>query len=248
MAISDNDKKRILYPFEKTIYSPGYTSGNYNYDSDLESRMFGTSINLNIVEGKVECPTFIIERLYVNLPSSTLVTLSSIYVPLYSRFSKNIKTISSVITAGFDKVQWSNRLMKVIMPNEEIYYINKGIILDKDMNPIIVYTWDCNIADKSYDNPKVYVNPIVFTKIDLPLYKDIVNKFIPVLMTEGFAVGGNYSYYNSIVPTYSAGSIKVIFEEYPLIRHSVVPNTIGDHNTEIVQLLENNREQLLTNV
>lgn len=247
MAISDNDKKRILYPFERTIYSPGYTGGSYNYDSDLENRMFGTSIPLNIVEGKVECPTFIIERLYVNLPTSTLETLDGVRVPLYSRLSKNIKTVSSVINAGFDKVQWSNRLMKVIMPNEEIYYINKGIILDKDMNPIIVYTWDCNIPDKSYDNPKVYVNPIIFTKIDLPLYKDIVNKFIPVLMTEGFTTHG-YNRYSITGPTYPAGSIKVIFEEYPLIRHSVAPNTIGDHNTEIVQLLENNREQLLTNV
>ena len=142
MAISENDKKRILYPFERTVYSPGYTSGNHNYDSDLENRMFGTSINLNIIEGKVECPTFIIGRLYVNLSASTLEALNNICVPLYSKFSKNIKTISSVINAGFDKVQWSNRLMKVIMPNEEIYYINKGIILDKDMNPIIVYTWD----------------------------------------------------------------------------------------------------------
>lgn len=247
MAISDNDKKRILYPFEKTIYSPGYTSVDYNYDSDLESRMFGTSINLNIVEGKVECPTFIISRLYVNLPASTLETLNNIYVPLYSKFSKNIKTVSSVINAGFDKVQWNSRLMKVIMPNEEIYYINKGIILDKDMNPIIVYAWDCNITDKSYDNPKVYVNPIIFTKIDLPLYKDIINKFIPVLMTEGFTIHG-YNRYSNTGPTYSSGSIKVIFEEYPFIRHSVVPNTIGDHNTEIVQLLENNRELLLTNV
>lgn len=246
MAISENDKKRILYPFEKTIYSPGYTSGDHYYDSDLENRMFGTSINLNIVEGKVECPTFIIERVFINMPASTLETLNSICVPLYSRFSKNIKTVSSVINAGFDKVQWSSRLMKVIMPNEEIYYINKGIILDKDMNPIIVYTWDCNITDKNYDNPKVYVNPIVFTRIDLPLYKDIVNKFIPVLMTERFTVYNHrYSYGG---PTYLAGSIKVIFEEYPLVRHSVVPNTIGDHNTEIIQLLENNREQLLTNV
>lgn len=247
MAISEKDKERILYPFEKTIYSPGYTGGNHNYNSDLENRMFGTSINLNIIEGKVECPTFIIGRLYVNLPASTLESLNNIIVPLYSRFSKNIKTVSSVINAGFDKVQWSNRLMKVIMPNEEIYYINKGIILDKDMNPIIVYTWDCNITDKSYDNPKVYVNPVVFTKIDLPLYKDIVNKFIPVLMTERFTTQ-SYRRYSSTIPTYSAGSIKVIFEEYPLIRHSVVPNTSGDHNTEIVQLLENNRELLLTNV
>lgn len=247
MATSDNDKKRILYPFERTIYSPGYTSGTHNYTSDLENRMFGTSINLNIVEGKVECPTFIIGRLYVNLPTSTLETLNNIIVPLYSRFSKNIKTISSVINTGFDKVQWSDRLMKVIMPNEEIYYINKGIILDKDMRPIIVYTWDCNFSDKSCDNPKVYVNPIVFTKMNLPLYKDIVNKFIPVLMTEGFTVC-SYSRYSDRGLTYSPGSIKVIFEEYPLIRHSVVPNTIGDHNTEIIQLLENNREQLLTDV
>ena len=137
--------------------------------------------------------------------------------------------------------------MKVIMPNGEIYYINKGIILDKNMNPIIVYTWDCNIANKSYDNPKVYINPIIFTKIDLPLYKDIVNKFIPVLMKEGFTAYG-YNRYSNRGPTYPAGSIKVIFEKYPLIRHSVVPNTIGDHNTEIIQLLENNREQLLANV
>lgn len=247
MAISENDKKRILYPFKKPLYPPGYTSGNYNYDSDLENRMFGTSINLNIVDGKVECPTFIIERLYVNLPTSTLESLNNVCVPLYSRFSKNIKTVSSVINAGFDKVQWRDRLMKVIMPNEEIYYINKGIILDKDMNPIIVYTWDCNITDKSYDNPKVYVNPIVFTKIDLPLYKDIVNKFIPVLMTKEFEVYDHRRYSNA-GPTYPAGSIKVIFEEYPLIRHSVVPNIIDDHNTEIIQLLENNREQLLANV
>lgn len=247
MAISDNDKKRILYPFEKTIFSPGYISGNHDYNSDLENRMFGTSINLNIVEGKVECPTFIVGRLYTNLPTSTLETLDGVRVPLYSRFSKNIKTVSSVINAGFDKVQWRDRLMKVIMPNEEIYYINKGIILDKNMNPIIVYTWDCNIADKSYNNPKVYINPIVFTKIDLPLYKDIINKFIPVLMTERFTVY-SYSRYIDTGTTYSAGSIKVVFEEYPFIRHSVVPNTIGDHNAEIVQLLENNREQLLTNV
>lgn len=247
MAISENDKKRILYPFERTIYSPGYTSGDYYYDSDLENRMFSTFINLNIIDYKVECPVFIIQRLYNNLASLTLESLNNVHVPLYSRFSKNIKTISSVINTGFDKVQWRDRLMRVIMPSGEIYYINKGIILDKDMNPIIVYTWECNIADKSYDNPKVYVNPIVFTKIDLPLYKDIVNKFIPVLMTERFTTHGYYRYSNT-GPTYSPGSIKVIFEEYPLIRHSVVPNTIGDHNTEIVQLLENNRELLLTNV
>lgn len=246
MAISENDKKRILYPFERPLYPPGYTSGNHNYNSDLENRMFGTSINLNIVEGKVECPVFIIQRLY-SLPAVTLWSLNNITIPLYSRFSKNIKTVSSVINAGFDKVQWRDRLMEAIMSNGEIYYINKGIILDKDMNPIIVYTWDCNISDKSYNNPKVYVNPIVFTKINLPLYKDIINKFIPILMTEDFTVC-DYNRYNSTGPTYSAGSIKVIFEEYSLIRHSIVPNTIEDHNTEIVQLLENNREQLLANV
>lgn len=246
MAISDNDKKRILYPFEKTIYSPGYTSGDHNYASDLENRMFGVSINLNIIDYKVECPVFIIQRLYNSLTATALETLDTIVVPLYSKFSKNIKTISSVINTGFDKVQWRDRLMKVIMSNGEIYYINKGIILDKDMNPIIVYTWDCNVSDKSYDNPKVYINPIIFTKIDLPLYKDIVNKFIPVLMTEEFTVYGTYR--RSMGPTYSAGSIKVIFEEYPHIRHSIVPNTIEDHNTEIVQLLENDRELLLTNV
>lgn len=247
MAISNNDKKRILYPFERTIYSPGYTGGNHNFDNDLENRMFGTSINLNITDYKVECPVFIIQRLYNNLATVLLETLNNICVPLYSRFSKNIKTISSVINAGFDKVQWHNRLMKVIMPNEEIYYINKGIILDKDMNPIIVYTWDCNISDKSYDNPKVYINPIVFTKIDLPLYKDIVNKFIPVLMTQEFTAYDS-RIYNSNGIAYSAGSIKVIFEEYPLIRHSIVPNTVDDHNAEIIQLLENNRERLLINV
>lgn len=246
MAISDYDKKRILYPFEKTLHSPGYISGNYNYDNDLENGMFGTSINLNIVENKVECPTFIIGRLYVNIPTSTLETLNSICVPLYSKSSKNIKTTSSVITTGFSKVQWNWRLLKVIMPNEEIYYINKGIILDKDMNPIIVYTWDCNTSNKSCDNPKVYVNPIIFTKIHLPLYKDIVNKFIPVLMTEGFTPYG-YNFIG-VSATCAPGSIKVIFKEYPLIRRSVVPNTIEDHNTEIVQLLENNRELLLTNV
>lgn len=246
MAISDNDKKRILYPFEKTIYSPGYTSGDHNYASDLENRMFGVSINLNIIDYKVECPVFIIQRLYNSLIATALETLDTIIVPLYSKFSKNIKTISSVINTGFDKVQWRDRLMKVIMSNGEIYYINKGIILDKDMNPIIVYTWDCNVSDKSHDNPKVYINPIIFTKIDLPLYKDIVNKFIPVLMTEEFTVYGTYRH--SMGPTYSAGSIKVIFEEYPHIRHSIVPNTIEDHNTEIVQLLENDRELLLTNV
>lgn len=247
MAISDKDKKRILYPFEKTIYSPGYTNGNYNYASDLENRMFGTSINLNIIDYKVECPTFIIGRLYNNLPALTLETLNNIHVPLYSKISKNIKIVSSVINTGFDKVQWSNRLMKAIMPNGEIYYINKGIILDKDMNPIIVYTWDCNVSDKSYDNPKVYINPIVFTKIDLPLYKDIINKFIPVLMTEEFTLSSSNRYSN-IGTTYPPGSIKVIFEKYPLVRHSLVPNTIGDHNAEIVKLLENNRELLLTNV
>mgnify|MGYP003509099650 CR=1 FL=1 len=54
---------------------------------------------------------------------------------------------------------------------------------------------------------------------------------------------------HSIIEEYSKMiDIKVIFEEYPLIRHSVVPNTIGDHNAEIIQLLENNREQLLANV
>lgn len=246
MAISENDKKRILYPFERPLYPPGYTSGDHNFDSDLENRMFGTSISLNIVESKVECPVFAIQKLY-NLPPTTLESLNNITIPLYSRFSKNIKTVSSVINVGFDKVQGRDRLMEAIMPNGEIYYINKGIILDKDMNPIIIYTWDCNISDKSYNNPKVYVNPIIFTKINLPLYKDIINKFIPVLMTERFTVW-DYNRYNSTEPTYSAGSIKVLFEEYPFIRHSVVPNTTEDHNTEIVQLLENNRELLLTNV
>lgn len=245
MAISDNDKKRILYPFKRTVYSPGYTSGDHDYNSDLENRMFGNYINLNVVEGNIECPVFIIQRL-TGLPPVTVAALNNVILPLYSRVSKNIKTVSSVINTGFDKVQWRDRLMKVIMPNGEIYYINKGIILDKDMNPIIVYTWDYNITDKSYDNPKVYINPIVFTKIDLPLYKDIINKFIPVLMTEEFTVW-DYRMYNSIGPTYSVSSIKVIFEKYPLIRHSIVPDTIGDHNTEIVQLLETNREQLIIN-
>lgn len=247
MAISDNDKKRILYPFERTLLPTGFTSVNYNDTTELENRMFESSINLNIIDYKVECPAFIIYRLYNNLPTATLESLNNIVVPLYSKLSKNIKTVSSVINIGFDKVQWINRLLKAIMANGEIYYINKGIILDKDMNPIIVYTWDCDVSNKNYDNPKVYVNPIVFTKIDLPLYKDIVNKFIPVLMTEGVTT---YGYYinSGINSTYPAGSIKVIYEEYPHIRHSVVPNTIENHNTEIIQLLENNRELLLTNV
>lgn len=99
----------------------------------------------------------------------------------------SFKSAAPFIKRGFTLDYPYCGVMKSVI-QDNIYYITKGIILDKDFNILLIgtITYDKNI----YNNFKVsksnlYVSPKVFINIDKPIEKHIVNKLLPTYYSNG---------------------------------------------------------------
>lgn len=123
--------------------------------------------------------------------------------PLYYRGCEESRcTIQSAIKGTFDKTAIVSGVKKVNITgkNPNTYYGGSGLILDKNMNPLVMLTSVYNIIEtqtinalgdkaSSYQvrgtNKYIFhVNPVLFSDTKSPLSRTIINDFIPVYLEE----------------------------------------------------------------
>lgn len=89
-------------------------------------------------------------------------------------------TLSSILKPPYRNRMHYTALLKCIF-NEHIYYINRGIILDSEFNPLLISYAKSPINQQTRmgEFDAFYVNKNIFTKTSDPMCKVILNKFIP---------------------------------------------------------------------
>jgi len=111
------------------------------------------------------------------------------------------------LISHFSRVGGGPGLVKAYL-KDTIYYGNCGLIVDKDFNVLVMTTATIRFSipeeagrnsrtrdygvQMEFSNPKVYINPKIFTKDSVPLYKSITRKMIGCFLSKPIEIIGGY--------------------------------------------------------
>lgn len=117
---------------------------------------------------------------------------TKLVLPLYEHISPETKrTFNSTLRSLFCNVGGHSDLIKVTTSKGEVYYGKRGLILDKDYNPIIMFSLKyhevkCIEGTSNYAWNKIIcrVSPNVFLEPNKLIHKGIIKYIIPY-MQEG---------------------------------------------------------------
>ena len=154
----------------------------------------------------------------------------------------SFKSAAPFINRGFTLNYPYCGVMKSVI-QDNIYYITRGIILDKDFNILLIGTITYNKNISIYNKFKVsrsnfYVSPKVFINIDKPIEKHIVNKLLPTYYSNGsipYIIAHNGIENSRVVPI----NVEIKDLDYLIISPSA-PSFDEDINTNINKFLLTN--------
>lgn len=104
--------------------------------------------------------------------------------------SSQVRRSANTIFKTFATLPLRDRILKIVTPKGEVYYGNRGFILDKDYNLLILYVLHAvKNADNTwtYKTGRIYVNPRVFTSNGL-VEKNIIKTIIPAFIEQGIKI------------------------------------------------------------
>ena len=116
-------------------------------------------------------------------------------IPLYiENFTWNYKsafTANKLLTACFHTSLYTLKKFKL---DDEIYYGNRGILLNRDFNIIFLFTCSLKAEADGFDNLKisklenctVYYSPNIFIDSKDPVHKAIIKKLLPIICEKEF--------------------------------------------------------------
>ena len=186
MEFSQSFKNSMFRVFNSIDYN-----GLNVIDSSLsldKNNVFRKNLIVDISNDRIEIPVlarnFFENIISDNIQFSTITTIKKIILPLYDNTPvKEFKTFSNIINHLFTKMSYSQRLQRIVTYSGEEYYGGKGIILDKDFNPLLLCTL---IAEKDtssdtmiYKKAICYISPKVFLEPNNLINRGIIKKIIP---------------------------------------------------------------------
>lgn len=157
---------------------------------DLDKgNVFNKFLVLDPKDGIVDIPIMAIYHTYQVLYKMNLDYNNKIIISLYENTSVvSSNTFDNCIKYFFAKTPWYKRLRKIITRKGDVYYGGKGIIFNKDYEPLLMCTIKVsykknevsgNVNDLTYIRPVIYINPTVFENQNDMICKGIVKKVIP---------------------------------------------------------------------
>lgn len=157
-----------------------------SYDSNNIKELYFIRVELD--KPYIECPLIIRNNIEQILSNSYIYPIKypcpkDIIVQLYVNNNLgSIKTADSMLVNFFNN--WvSTKLIKV-KKDTDIYYGNRGIILDCNFNPImliyVTITWENNLKKWIYGQPIIKISPEVFRNQQNFMNKAIIKKIIPL--------------------------------------------------------------------
>lgn len=184
----------------------------------------------------VECPIILASYVQRVLSNHNVLNPNRIKkVIRYLDINDNYTSFVNTCTPIFNSLASDSFLRKMILKESEVYYIDKGIILDKNKKPLFLF---CTTIKKEenrdayFTDPVIYVAEKVFTTKD-PVCKYIKDKVLPFYFTECYFLGE----YHENRP------IKVIVNDKEINKFFTKPNKPKNTNTN-----ENLNKLLLDNI
>lgn len=202
MAISAQLNRLLHDIFMSRGYVPllGFTGPGLNLEKDNIFKLF---LNVDITGNEVDVPLMcrsIVEakiKNNFNIESEEDKT-KRVSITLLENGSSQVRRSASTIFKTFATLPLRDRILKIVTPKGEVYYGNRGFILDKDYNLLILYVLHAvKNADNTwtYKTGRIYVNPRVFTSNGL-VEKHIIKTIIPAFIEQGIKIDT----YNNNIP------------------------------------------------
>lgn len=211
---------------------------------DLE----GEELEIPVI-ARIHCETILTslfreEKITPEMPQQ----VQKIVLPLYDNtYSITKRTFDSVIRQFFAGVSFSDRLQKIITVKGEVYYGGKGIILDKDLAPILLCTLKARkgygeyINTITYYRPVCHISPKVFTEPTSLMNKGIIKRVIPFYTTENITIPDFYMYRNVT----RSSTVEIIIDDFSRFFVEPVKPTPSTCSNEILnQCLVDNLDDI----
>ena len=204
---------------------------------EIEVPVFAKSAVESVVRDKLEFP-------YVS-------HVNKIIIPMYvNTYTQLRRTADCIVREFFSGVNFDRRLQKIITNKGEVYYGNKGIILDKDFNILLLCTLACRRTEyrgrqvMSYYKPIIHVSPQVFLMGEGLIEKSILKRIIPFYVSQDIdPVCANPDFVNDI-PEGTKPQI-LIDDVSKLIENPVKPTPQKCSDDVLNQILADNADDVL---
>ena len=204
---------------------------------EIEVPVFAESAVESVIRDKLEFP-------YVSHVNKIIIPM---YVNTYTQLKR---TADCIVREFFSGVNFDKRLQKVITNKGEVYYGNKGIILDKDFNILLLCTLACRRAEyrgrqvMSYYKPIIHVSPQVFLMGEGLIEKSILKRIIPFYVSQNIGpVCTNPDFVND-TPEGTKPQI-LIDDVSKLIENPVKPTPQKCSDDVLNQILADNADDVL---
>lgn len=238
---------RLLYTFNDTGHAMTFNP-NLNLNTNSLFRI-GITVDLNVED--IEIPIIgksHLEEQIMNKFSSLDTTEEEVIIPLFQNGNNVNKRTLNTICKLFKEVSWLNRLAKVHISNN-IYYIGKGIILDKDLSPLLLCTLKARKKEEPGEPNKIvyykamcYIHPNVFIHSKDLINKGIISTIIPFYLENEIYLPSNY--YIDLEPTYKKVEI-VIDDCKRFFTKPVKPKQLSDIDTSLNKCINDNIDEIL---
>lgn len=166
-----------------------------------DHNVFKRMLVIDTSKDEIEVPMMAraITEVMVTDKLNSLSEISKLVIPLYiNSVTQSRRTADSIIYEFFSRTPFKNRLQKVETNKGEIYYGNRGIILDKDFNPLIFCSMMCRKEGyrsreyMAYYKPIIHISPEVFNSTGL-IHKSILKKVIPFYLSHNIGWVDTYA-------------------------------------------------------
>lgn len=227
-----------------------------NIETTLDNHnAFNRLFVIDVSSDEIEVPVFAksaVESVVIDRLKFPYVShVNKIIIPMYvNTYTQSRRTADSIVGEFFSKVNFNQRLQKVITNKGEVYYGSKGIILDKDFNILLLCTLACRGMEyrgrqvMSYYKPIIHVGPQVFLRGEGLIDKSILKKIIPFYLSQNICQTCTNPDFVNDIPEGTKPQI-LIDDVSKLIENPVKPTPQKYSDDVLNQILADNADDVL---
>lgn len=214
-----------------------------------DDAVFKRFCTVNIGGDDIEIPVFVkfaVEKI-INYNLKFGYKYTKVVVPMYVNTNSQVRrTFDSIIKQLFMRVNFNDRLQKIVTSKGEVYFGTRGLILDKDFSPLLMCTVNCEKAGNDmmrYTKVTIYVHPKVFLEPNGLMQKAINKNIVPFYLTNNVSLTpqfDSFMFSSDITPQVIIADMTKKFIETPS-----KPTPKNCSNEMINKMLNDNIEDVL---
>lgn len=189
-----------------SLYIKNDTGSNcINFQESLylnHNNLFNKFIELDFSQDVIDIPLIAKNHIESTLRNIKLEDINNtkVIIPLFNNtIPQEKKTFDSIIKYFFTYISYSNRIGKITTSKGDVYYGGRGLILNSNYNPILMFTLRAtkiiNNTDFkfNYSTPIIYINPSVFEDPNTLVNKGIIKKIIPYFTNSYLCISNSWN-------------------------------------------------------